>query len=295
MQLEQFIQYLSSEKRYSPHTITAYSKDLQQFFGFIQKNYNVSDVLQINHQMIRVWIMQLMDENITARTVNRKLSTLKTFYRFLRKEKIITANPMVKILPPKTNKPLPEFVSKEQMDLLFDEIIFESGFEGTRDRLIIEVFYFTGIRLAELVNLKNEDIDLGKQQLKVLGKRNKERIIPFGNLLGRSFNNYISVRDMKFGIQSSAQIFFLTKKGTKIYKKLVYRAVNSYLSKVSTLKKRSPHVLRHTFATHMLNNGADLNAIKEILGHANLSATQVYTHNTIDKLKTIYNQAHPRA
>ncbi len=295
MHIDPFIQYITSEKRYSPHTILAYQKDLEQFFDFINEHFHTRDVKEINHQMIRYWIMQLMDENISGRTVNRKLSTLKTFYRYLRKENRVAENPMVKIIPPKTNKNLPEFVNKEQMDLLFDETIFPEGFEGTRDKLIIEMFYFTGIRLAELANIKNTDIDLPKQQIKVLGKRNKERIIPFGKILGKSINDYISARDMEIEAKEPSGYFFLTKKGAKIYKKLVYRVVNSYLSRVSTLKKKSPHVLRHTFATHMLNNGADLNAIKEILGHANLSATQVYTHNTIDKLKTIYKQAHPRA
>ena len=202
---------------------------------------------------------------------------------------------MQKILPPKTNKPLPEFVSKEQMDLLLDDVFVGEGFEGSRDKLILELFYFTGIRLAELVGLMNRNIDLETNQIKVLGKRNKERIIPFGNTLEHSIKQYVKEREEMFGMTGPGDSFFLTSKGSKIYKKLVYRIVNSYLSKVSTLNKKSPHVLRHTFATHMLNNGADLNAIKELLGHANLSATQVYTHNTIDKLKSIYNQAHPRA
>ena len=245
--------------------------------------------------MIRAWIMDLIDNKISGRSVNRKLSSLKTFFRYLRKNNLVTANPMLKILPPKTNKALPEFVSNEQMNLLLDDVNFEEGFEGKRDRLIIEMFYFTGIRLAELVGLTNADVDLEKKQIKVLGKRNKERIIPFGNILERSIVAYISEREKMTGTVRAEQAFFTTKKGLKIYKKLVYRVVNSYLSKVSTLKKKSPHILRHTFATHMLNNGADLNAIKELLGHANLSATQVYTHNTIDKLKSIYNQAHPRA
>lgn len=295
MQLQDFRQYLSSEKRYSQHTITAYYSDLQQFSDFIENTYGVVEVEAINHQMIRAWIMQMMDENITGRTVNRKLSALKTFYRFMRKKNIISVNPMLKILPPKTINPLPEFVNKQQMDLLLDDGVFVPDFEGKRDRLIIEMFYLTGIRLSELVNLSDQNVDLNKKQFKVLGKRNKERIIPFGNILERSINDYISERNMRFGTALQNDTFFRTTKGLKIYKKLVYRIVNSYLSTVSTLKKKSPHILRHTFATHMLNNGADLNAIKEILGHANLSATQVYTHNTIDKLKSIYNQAHPRA
>lgn len=295
MQLQDFFQYLSSEKRYSQHTITAYKVDLQQFSDFIYQEYQTTDVKQINHHMIRAWIMHLIDDNITGRTVNRKLSAVKTFYKFLRKKNILAVNPMLKILPPKTNNSLPEFVSIEQMDLLLDDKNFNQDFEGKRDRLIIEMFYLSGIRLNELVNLSNRNIDLPQNQFKVLGKRNKERIIPFGNVLKGSIIAYISERDMKLGPDLQHDIFFTTSKGLKIYNKLVYRIVNSYLSKVSTLNKKSPHILRHTFATHMLNNGADLNAIKEILGHANLSATQVYTHNTINKLKSIYNQAHPRA
>ena len=295
MYIDQFIQYLSSEKRYSSHTVSAYQNDLEQFFNFLESNYEVLSASEINHQMIRAWIMELIDNKISGRSVNRKLSSLKTFFRYLRKNNLVTVNPMLKILPPKTNKALPEFVSNEQMNLLLDDVNFEEDFEGKRDRLIIEMFYFTGIRLAELVGLTNADVDLEKKQIKVLGKRNKERIIPFGNILERSIVAYISEREKMTGTVRAEQAFFTTKKGLKIYKKLVYRVVNSYLSKVSTLKKKSPHILRHTFATHMLNNGADLNAIKELLGHANLSATQVYTHNTIDKLKSIYNQAHPRA
>lgn len=295
MDINQFIQYLSSEKRYSPHTISAYKSDLTQFSEYLITNYKINSFTEVNHKMIRLWVISLMDEGISSRSVNRKISSLKSYYKFLLKEQVISTNPLVKILPPKANKSLPEFVSKEQMELLFDEKIFEQSYEGIRNRLIIETFYFTGIRLTELVNLKNADIDFANQQLKVLGKRNKERIIPFGNIFEQSLKEYILLRNKELGTQTSDKSLFLTKKGLNIYNKLVYRIVNSYLSKVSTLKKKSPHILRHTFATHMLNNGADLNAIKEILGHANLSATQVYTHNTIEKLKSIYNQAHPRA
>ena len=295
MHLEYFIRHLSSEKRYSHHTVTAYQNDLQQFFAFLDETFDTSEITDVTHHMIRSWIMYLVDNDISARSINRKLSALKTFYRYLRKNNLIERNPMLKVLPPKTRKSLPEFVSNDNMDLLLDGMDFKHDFEGTRDRLIIEMFYFTGIRLTELSELKIMDIDLIKKQIKVLGKRNKERYIPFGNILESSINNYLTQRNEMMGEGRPGDVFFITKKGLKIYKKLVYRIVNSYLSRVSTLKKKSPHVLRHTFATHMLNNGADLNAIKELLGHANLSATQVYTHNTIEKLKSIYNQAHPRA
>jgi integrase/recombinase XerC len=295
MHIKQFIQYIQSEKRFSEHTITAYSKDLEQFSSFISSEYNTHSVTEINHHMIRSWVVFLVDQNTSARSVNRKLSTLKTYYKYLLRNKLVKENPMSKIPPLKPSKKLPEFVSSQHMDLLLDEVAFEDGFEGVRNKLIIEILYYTGMRLSELINLKDSDIDLNSLHLKVLGKRNKERLIPFEQKLKNSIYTYINCRNSKFDGDVSNQYFLLTSKGRKIYKKLVYRVVNSYLSRVSTLQKTSPHILRHTFATHMLNNGADLNAIKEILGHANLSATQVYTHNTIDKLKTIYKQAHPRA
>ncbi len=245
--------------------------------------------------MIRSWIVSLVDKDIKPRSINRKLSTLKSYYKFLRKEKLVSENPLAKISALKPEKKLPEFVSQEKMDLLLDDIEFDNTFEGIRNKLIIETLYFTGMRLSELTELKDSDIDLDKQQLKVIGKRNKERFIPFEQNLKNSIYTYINIRNSEFNTNNCDDKFLLTSKGRKIYKKLVYRVVNLYLSRVSTLKKTSPHILRHTFATHMLNNGADLNAIKELLGHASLSATQVYTHNTIDKLKTIYKQAHPRA
>jgi integrase/recombinase XerC len=208
---------------------------------------------------------------------------------------MIAENPMSRIISPKSNKRLPEFVGKDNMDLLFEEIDQKEGFEGSRDKLLIEMLYFTGMRLSELIQLKDSDIDLVNYQIKVLGKRNKERIIPFSLVLKNSIEKYLEIRNKDIPREEQNSFFFVTNKGKKVYEKLVYRIVNSYLSRVSTLRKKSPHVLRHTFATHMLNNGADLNAVKELLGHANLAATQIYTHNTIDQLKTIYKQAHPRA
>lgn len=295
MLIQKFIDYLKFEKRYSPNTLTAYHNDLSQFSDYMQVTYNTNDINLVNYQMIRSWIVELIGEGITSRSVNRKISTLKSYYRYLQKEDIIKLNPLTKITPPKTNRKLPEFVDRETMDFLFDQVTFSNNYEGTRDKLIIEIFYSTGMRLSELINIKDSDIDLVRHQIKVLGKRNKERIIPFTGDLKETIIQYKSVRDSEIDGIKQNDYFFLTKKGKNIYKKLVYRVVNLYLSQVSTLQKNSPHVLRHTFATHMLNNGADLNAIKEILGHANLSATQVYTHNTIEKLKTVYKQAHPRA
>ncbi|OIO99485.1 MAG: integrase [Bacteroidetes bacterium CG2_30_32_10] len=291
---ESFLNYIKNEKRYALNTIIAYSKDIEQFYSFLSTNYQTNDVLIINHLMIKSWLVNLMENKISPRSINRKITTLKTFFKFLKKEGIIAETPMNKIISPKTNKRIPVFVEKEKMNQLFDIITFENNYVDQRNKIIIELFYATGIRLTELVNLQIKDVDIYNSQLKVLGKRNKERIIPFSNKLKVILTQYIQLRTITFpDIQETS--FFLTEKGEKIYQKLVYRIVNYYLSIVTTISKKSPHVLRHTFATHMLDNGADLNAIKEILGHANLSATQIYTHNTIEKLKTIYKQAHPKA
>lgn len=295
MHIENFIQYIQFEKRFSPNTITAYRKDLSQFSDYLQTEYHLEEIEKSDFQMIRSWIVYMVGESASTTTINRKLSALKSFFKYLLKEAVITESPMVKIITPKSNKRLPEFVGKENMESLFQNIEFNEEFDGVRDKLIIEMLYFTGMRLSELINLKDSDIDIQSQQIKVLGKRNKERIIPFSIVLQNSIENYLKVRKKDIIQFEQNSYFFVTQKGKKIYEKLVYRTVNSYLGKVSTLRKKSPHVLRHTFATHMLNNGADLNAIKEILGHVSLAATQVYTHNTIDQLKSIYKQAHPRA
>lgn len=295
MYADRFIEYIRFEKRYSNHTVTAYQNDLVQFFDFIKDLYDTSDPGKITHGMIRSWMVSLINSNVSSRSVNRKLSTLKSFYKFLIKEQIATDNPLVKIISPKTQKKLPEFVEEDKMDILLNDLVSEVDFNQVRDKLIIEMFYFTGMRLSELINLKDHNVSRLNGTIKVLGKRNKERIIPFGKELGDSIERYVKVRNREVKLTEQKDYFFVSEKGKKVYSKLVYQVVNTYLSKVSTKSKKSPHVLRHTFATHMLNNGADLNAIKELLGHSNLAATQVYTHNTIEKLKTIYKQAHPRA
>jgi integrase/recombinase XerC len=234
-----------------------------------------------------------MNNGITARSVNRKLSALKSFYHYLVRENILESNPVKKVILPKTNKKLPVFVQEKNMDMLLDHINFGNDFEGIRNRLIIEMLYFTGMRVNELTGLRCSDLNLVDSSLKVLGKRNKERIIPLISEIVSTLDVYLAKRsELAVG---TSDYLFLTAKGGKVYNRLAYRIVNQYLTLVTTLDKRSPHVLRHTFATHMLNKGADLNAIKEILGHANLSATEVYTHNTFEKLKKIYKQAHPRA
>jgi len=247
---------------------------------------------ELNHLVIRSWLVSLMESGMEARSVNRKISTLKSYYKFLIREEKVELNPMAKIISPKTAKKLPVFVDITHMENLFDFDVFEPGFEGHRNRMILLLFYQTGMRLSELTGLKKGDIDFSNGQLKVLGKRNKERIIPFTLHFKKELEDYIQVIPSEY---ATGAYLFAQKNGKKLYPKQVYNLVNAALSHVTTIHKKSPHVLRHTFATHMLNNGADLNAIKEILGHANLSATQVYTHNSIEKLKNVHKQAHPKA
>ncbi|UCG27478.1 MAG: tyrosine recombinase XerC [Bacteroidales bacterium] len=291
---ESFLKYLQFEKRYSINTIRSYRNDLSQFFQFTEDEFGHQDIHRIDHKGIRNWIVYMMENNISARSVNRKITTLKSFYKFLMREGIVQINPVEKVLTPKQEKKLPEFVDLEKMNELLDMYEFGDDFSGIRNRLIIELLYATGMRRSELVNLADRDVDLKKQTIRVIGKRNKERIIPFSTGLGKNIEMYIESRKEFTGTESG-DYFFVTNRGQKIYEKLVYRIVRKHLDLVTTLEKKSPHILRHTFATHMLNRGADLNAIKELLGHSNLSATQVYTHNTFEKLKQIYKQAHPRA
>ena len=287
-----FLKYLKYEKRYSKHTIISYENDLMQFTSFCQK---ITDNKIIkDHKIIRSWIITLMEEKYSSRSINRKISSLKTYYKYLLKEKEIKTNPLEKIISPKNNKNIPQFIPEEDIEKLFLEEIFSTDFPGTRDRLIIELLYSTGIRLSELANLKISDIEFERKLIKVLGKRQKQRIIPITNLIIDILNKYLLLKN-KLPVNSNMQYLLITNKGKKIYNKLIYRTVKKYLSLTTTVSKKSPHILRHTFATHLLNKGADLNAIKELLGHANLSATQVYTHNTYEKLNQIYKQAHPRA
>ncbi len=289
---ERFLTHIQFEKRYSPHTVTAYRTDLDQFFIFIQHQYDTEDITGINHFMIRSWLVSLMDQHLSSRSVGRKLTSLKSFYRYCLKEGAVESNPVSRVVAPKTSKRLPVFIEKENMDLLLDQIDFGEGYRGMRDRLMVELFYLTGMRRSELMNLKEQDIDFTQNTFRVLGKRNKERLIPFTPELGKTLNQYLEVKRSEFG---ECDQLFLTDKGSKMYPRLIYSTVKKYLSMVTTSAKKSPHVLRHTFATHLLNEGADLNAVKELLGHANLAATQIYTHNTIEKLKRIYKQAHPKA
>jgi integrase/recombinase XerC len=301
MEKDNFINYIQFEKRYSPHTVIAYRTDLEQFYEFLNQQYGISDIFSVDHLIIRSWIVSLLEKQNSPRSINRKITTLKSYFKFLIKEGIIEENPIRKIISPRTSRRLPVFVEKEKMDFLLDKIDFGEGIQALRDRLIIEMFYDTGMRLSELLNLKESDIDFHNSSIKVLGKRNKERLIPFSDKFGKSLKIYLSAcSESKNVISPDHDTFdlpflFKTSSGRKIYPKMVYRIVNKYLDQVTTIEKKSPHVLRHSFATHLLNNGAELNAVKELLGHANLSATQVYTHITIEKLKKIYHQAHPKA
>ncbi len=295
MHKKQFLKYIEYQKKYSPHTVNSYATDLNDFYSFCISNNLTESESEIvsDYKTIRKWIAFLSSQSLSSKTVNRKLSTLRSFYNFLLREKLITFNPVLKITRLKTEKKLPGFISEEKMDILQTGIDFSDNFEGVRNRLMVEMLYGTGIRRAELINLLLKDVDTRKKNIKVTGKRNKQRIIPFPDNLSDVINKYLILRNEV--LNNNNEYFFITKKGNKIYPNLVYRTVNKYIGLISTQKKRSPHTLRHTYATHLLNNGADINAVKELLGHANLSATQIYTHNTFEKLNKIYKQAHPRA
>jgi integrase/recombinase XerC len=288
-----FIKYIKFEKRYSEHTQLAYQRDLEQFFLFVNDTYSMIKTEEVRHIHIRAWIVSLIQNGISTKSINRKLSCLKSFFKFVIKRGTLSLNPMSKIVSPKSGKRLPVFVDQKAMEQLFQEIDFGEDYVGLRDRAIIELLYLTGIRRAELIELKKNDLDLEQKQLKVLGKGKKQRIIPITNALKKTLSAYLLVADSQFG--GEEPFLFLTRKGKKLYPKLVYLLVNNNLSKVTSIEQRSPHVLRHSFATHLSNNGAELNAIKELLGHSNLSATQIYTHNSIDRLKSIYQKSHPRA
>lgn len=293
MFIERFTRYLQFEKRFSAHTVTAYQQDLNQFSDFLVPLELSIPV--VTHQHVRSWIVELMDQGYEAKTISRKISSLRSFYKFLQREELIGNNPMTHVRAPKIPKRLPVVVTEQKMDLLLDdELIFANNFEGLRNRLIIELLYGTGMRLSELVNLKDYDINTYEQSVKVLGKRNKERIIPINHSLAHLIDEYKRQKLIQ-NFDNKASALIVTNTGKDAYPKFIYRIVKSSLAHISTHDKKSPHILRHTFATSLLNRGADLNAIKELLGHSSLAATQVYTHNSVEKLKSIYKQAHPKA
>ena len=290
---ESFLKYLKFEKRCSKNTVVAYSKDLDQFEEFVFKTIGDFDVMTVDAKLIRTWVVELMTHGISAKTVTRKITSLKSFFKYLLRQEIISSSPVDGVITPRIPKKLPVFVDENSLHHLLDDGYFQSDFEGVRDKLILSLFYGTGIRLSELINLTQGQIFLHEYLIKVLGKNNKERIVPYPRSLNPLIEEYLSIRNSEFGMEPN--YVFLTSKGERVYEKLVYRVVKKYLALVTTLEKKSPHVLRHSFATHLLNRGADLNAVKELLGHSNLAATQIYTHTTTDKLQSIYKQAHPRA
>jgi len=293
MFVESFLRYLQYEKNYSSHTVESYANDISQFKYFFCGD-EPFDPTAIDLVQVRRWMVSLMSEGYSPLSINRKLSSLKSFFKYLCKYKYIETSPVKNLRGPKTGKPLPHFVKDSDMNALLSEWDGEDAFEGERDKAILDVFYTTGIRCAELVGLKNEDVDFTAKLIKVTGKRNKQRLIPFSNTLSKIMQSYINIRSEMIDSPKD-NAFFVRKNGKKLSNSIVYAIVNKRLSGIPNLSKKSPHVLRHTFATSMLNNGADLNAVKELLGHASLSSTEVYTHTTFEELKKVYHQAHPRA
>lgn len=293
MMINSFLDYLRLERNYSEKTIENYGMDLTQFEGFFKSIESELEFTTVDTDLVRNWVMHLIKDGRTATTVNRKLSALRSFYRFLLRKGIVTVDPMLKIVGPKKKKPLPAFLKESEMNRILDETVFPEGFVGSRDKLIIEMFYATGMRLSELIGLDDADVDFSASLIKVTGKRNKQRLIPFGEELRQAMLTYQQKRNE--ALLERCTSFFVLENGRRMYPSKVYQLVKRTLSGVVTLKKKSPHVLRHTFATAMLNNQAELEAVKELLGHQSLTTTEVYTHTTFEELKKVYEQAHPRA
>ncbi|HSH18917.1 MAG TPA: tyrosine-type recombinase/integrase [Draconibacterium sp.] len=289
---ESFFDYMKYEKRSSSHTVVAYKIDLDQFVQFCTEMIGEFDVKKVDAKLIRSWIVRLMEDQMSARSVNRKITSVKSFYNYLLKQQIVEINPAINLALPKIRKKLPNFVEEKNLHHLLDDGFFSDDFAGVRDKLVITLLYGTGIRLSELLLLKDDDFDTKNGLIRVLGKRKKERIIPYPISINQLIEHYIYARNTTIGFKTDRLL--VTEAGKPVYEKLIYRVVKNNLSKVTSLEKKSPHVLRHTYATHLLNKGADLNAVKELLGHANLAATQIYTHTTFERLHDIYKQAHPR-
>lgn len=291
--IQNFLNYLKFEKRYSLHTIIAYQNDIEQFIVFINSQYDNPSLNTINSLMVRSWLATLKgDENLTAKTINRKISSLKSLFKHLLKNQEISQTPMATVVAPKISKRLPVFIQENNIATLLNHVEFTADWKGMTEKLALHILYNTGIRLSELISLKESNIDIYYQQIKVLGKGNKERIIPISAELLNEIKNYIELKNKE---QKQAPQLLISEKGKPLTPRSVYNFVNQYLTLVTTVQKRSPHILRHSFATHLMNNGADLNAVKELLGHSSLAATQVYTHNTIEQLKDVYKKAHPKA
>jgi integrase/recombinase XerC len=291
--IQSFLEYLKFEKRYSKHTVISYETDLVSFLDYIVTQYGETPLAQLSHIYIRSWLASLKDEGLTAKSINRKISSLKSFFKYQLKAGVIKQTPMAKIVSPKNEKRLPSFVANKDIKALFEQVEFPDTWQGKTDRLLMLLFYNTGMRLSEVINLKDSQVNSANHTLKILGKGNKERIVPVSSEILNEIKAYQKERSEL--INERPDILLITEKGKALSPRSVYTSVKKYLSLVTTIEKRSPHVLRHTFATHLTNNGADLNAVKELLGHSSLAATQVYTHNTIEKLKNIYKKAHPKA
>lgn len=288
-----FYDYLLLEKNYSQHTVTAYINDIGFFESFLSNEFEDDNLLLINYNQIRSWIVSLSDDGISNASINRKVSSLKSFYKFLLKTKQIDTSPLLKHKALKAPKKIQIPFSEKELDMVLNQIIYKEGFEGVRDKLIVDLFYTTGIRRTELINLKIQNVDSSNKTIKVIGKRNKERIIPILTIIEEQIKKYLSERSSIQEVKES-EYFFLLSNGVKLNDSFVYRLINYYFSNVSEKVKKSPHILRHTFATHLLNNGADINSVKELLGHSSLASTQVYTHNSLAELQKVYNSAHPR-
>ncbi len=290
--INSFLEYLLLEKKYSIHTITAYKNDLISFRDFIETEFNQGNLLEVHYPQVRSWIVSLVDLKISNRTINRKVSSLKSFYKFLQKTKQVESNPLAKHRALKVAKKVQVPFTSKEINAVINNVGLENDFVSVRNKLIVELFYSTGVRRAELINIKEHNISYLDRTIKVLGKRNKERFVPLLESVLETLYSYI---DLKKEYNKGLEELFITEKGNKIYETLVYRIINSYFSKVSSKVKKSPHILRHSFATHLLNEGADLNSVKELLGHSSLASTQVYTHNSLGAIKKVYNQAHPRS
>ncbi|MCA6450721.1 MAG: tyrosine-type recombinase/integrase [Chitinophagaceae bacterium] len=291
-QLQPFLDYLKFEKRYSQHTLLSYQNDLEQFFAYLASQFDAPALNKVTSMYIRSWLAELKEGGLSSKSINRKISTLRSFFKYQMKTGSLEQTPMTTVTAPRVNKRLPVFVEQNDMALLFEHVAFSDDWQGRTERLVLELFYHTGMRLSELINLKESQLDAAQSQVKVLGKGNKERILPVSAELMRTLKGYVQDKPIK---ESGIQQVFVTEKGKPLQPRSVYAFVKKHLAQVTTIQKKSPHVLRHSFATHLMNNGAELNAVKELLGHSSLAATQIYTHNTIEKLKEVFQKAHPKA
>ncbi|MCA4897217.1 MAG: tyrosine-type recombinase/integrase [Bacteroidota bacterium] len=291
--IDSFLKYLQFEKRYSAKTVLSYETDLRQFEQFLVGDFDCPPQ-QANYGLVRSWIISLVEDGLSNASINRKIACLRSFYKYLRKQELVAIDPMQKIKILKAPKRIPHFVKEEDANLMLDNVVFENNHEGLRDQLMLELFYGTGMRLSELINLKENRVNLKDRTLKVLGKRNKERVIPFTAHLAKLIERYVKARNLEVAKYDHG-LLFVTNKGEPLYPVLVNRIVKKYLKAFTSVEKRSPHVLRHSYATHLLNKGAEINAVKDLLGHSSLAATQVYTHNSMEKLKKVFEQAHPKA